>query len=259
VVTARLYDRAYTDSSSDQVTFEDAYAATVDVTFTAGTTGACAPSSGSLTIDKPSINHGEEVKFTATGYAEDAQYAVFFDGALVTGGLVSNILYPLPWNAFGSCVSHVVTLRIYNQRDIVALEEVTWQKAFLSTVSVTLNPGPGADCVTPNPSVKRTTTSSKTFSGFAVNSSKLTKKMKAGIKAFLRAHADVSRIDVTGFTMGPVMKADLKLALSRAESIKAYIRSLGYSTKIVVHASRDTKVGPKYRRATIVLSRQIAS
>ncbi len=258
VQTIRIYNRDYTGEES--VSFSDDYAASVDVTFNAGTTGACAtaPTPKTISVDKSSIKEGQEVTFTPTSSDPQALYGLFSDGALVETGPVSGINSALPWSAFGDCDSHVVTLRLYDTT-FSGSQNIAWSDAYAATVNVTFAASTTGKCAAVvAPSVKKSS-STKTFAGFAANSAKLTKKMKASIKAFIRAHAGITKIDITGFTMGPVKKVDAKLALSRAKAVKAYVKSLLKSAKIVVHAKTDKKVGAKYRRATIVLSYQTAS
>ena len=260
VATVRIYNSDFT--GEEAVSFSDAYAASVDVTLNAGTTGACAtaPTPKSISVDKSSIHEGQAVTFTPTASDPQTLYGLFKDGAFLEAGPVSAINSALPWSALGDCQSHVVTLRLYDST-FSGSSTVTWQDTYATSVNVTFAAGTTGDCaaaVTPTVKYKKAT-STKTFKGFAVNSAKLTKTMKAGIKAFIRAHSGITTIDITGFTMGPVSKADSKLALNRAKAVKTYVKSLISSAKIVIHAKRDKKLGAKYRRATIVLNFQTAS
>ncbi|MEY4366931.1 MAG: hypothetical protein RLZ28_346 [Actinomycetota bacterium] len=252
-VELRVYDATYT--GSETVTYQDSYASSALVTFDAGTGGDCIPT---LVADKSSISEGESVTFTPSGASSSALIGLFLDGILVeTGPLGFLGSSPIPWEALGNCTSHVVILRIYNV-EATPGAVVSLSDPYAATVSVTFNAGTSADCPpTVTPTVTKSTIA-KTFIGFAVNSAKLTKKMKAGIKAFIKARAGITSIDITGFTMGPIMKVDRQMATSRATAVKAYVKSLLSSVKVVTHAKTDKRIGAKYRRAIIVLKYETA-
>jgi hypothetical protein len=99
------------------------------------------------------------------------------------------------------------------------------------------------------------TRKAKSFSGFAINSSVLTKAMKKEIRGFLRKHTEEVCVSVSGFTMGPrVLSTDAKLAKDRAKVVRAYIKSLRPEASFTkIKWSTEKRVGDNVRRAKITL------
>jgi hypothetical protein len=95
----------------------------------------------------------------------------------------------------------------------------------------------------------------KSFSGFAINSAKLTRAMKKQIRTWLNKHPGELCVSITGFTMGPrVLATDPKLARDRARSIRSYIKSLRSDASFTPITSRTQKrVGDEVRRAKVTL------
>jgi outer membrane protein OmpA-like peptidoglycan-associated protein len=96
----------------------------------------------------------------------------------------------------------------------------------------------------------------KSFSGFAPGSSVLTNKMKAEIKAWLTKYDNITRVDISGFTMGPtVLASDARLAMRRAIVVKAYIMTLDSQVKFSkLTWKTETKLGNQVRRAVVTVN-----
>ena len=110
-------------------------------------------------------------------------------------------------------------------------------------------------CKLQSSAVGQTTTRTKTFSGFAINSSVLTAEMKSSIRTWLNKHPEKVCVGVSGFTMGPrVLSTDPKLAKDRARSVITYIKSLRPEASYTKIKSRTQKlVGAEVRRAKVTL------
>jgi hypothetical protein len=95
----------------------------------------------------------------------------------------------------------------------------------------------------------------QTFSGFAINSARLTPTMKKQIRTWLNEHPERVCVSVAGFTMGPrVLPTDPKLARERARSVRAFIKSIRPEASFTPITSRTQKlVGDDVRRAKVTL------
>jgi hypothetical protein len=98
-------------------------------------------------------------------------------------------------------------------------------------------------------------TKNRTFSGFAINSARLTPTMKKQIRTWLNEHPERVCVSVAGFTMGPrVLPTDPKLARERARSVRAFIKSIRPEASFTPITSRTQKlVGDDVRRAKVTL------
>jgi hypothetical protein len=96
---------------------------------------------------------------------------------------------------------------------------------------------------------------SRTFSGFAINSARLTPAMKRQIRTWLNKHPEEVCVSVAGFTMGPrVLPTDPKLAKDRARSVRSFIKSLRPDASFTPITSRTQRlVGDEVRRAKVTL------
>jgi hypothetical protein len=96
---------------------------------------------------------------------------------------------------------------------------------------------------------------SRTFSGFAINSARLTPSMKRQISTWLNKHPEEVCVSVAGFTMGPrVLPTDPKLAKDRARAVRAYIKSLRPEASFTPITARTQRlVGDEVRRAKVTL------
>jgi outer membrane protein OmpA-like peptidoglycan-associated protein len=117
-------------------------------------------------------------------------------------------------------------------------------------------PVPVEPCNLQASAVGQTTTKTKTFSGFAINSAVLTPAMKKQIRTWLKKHPEEVCVSVAGFTMGPrVLSTDPKLAKDRARAVRAYIASIRPEASFTPVTSRTQRlVGDDVRRAKVTLS-----
>lgn len=95
----------------------------------------------------------------------------------------------------------------------------------------------------------------KPFSGFAPDSSVLTSKMRSQIADFLKKYKKITKIDLTGFTMGPtVRKSDKALASARAKAVASLIKQLNPEVTTVTQSfGNETILGNKVRRVSITV------
>jgi outer membrane protein OmpA-like peptidoglycan-associated protein len=112
-----------------------------------------------------------------------------------------------------------------------------------------------ADPCTAVASTTAVTRKAKNFSGFAINSARLTPAMKRQIRNWLNKHPEEVCVSVAGFTMGPrVLPTDPKLARDRARAVRAYIKSLRPDASFTPITSRTQRlVGDDIRRAKVTL------
>ena len=96
---------------------------------------------------------------------------------------------------------------------------------------------------------------SKSFSGFAINSARLTPAMKKQIRTWLNRHPAAVCASVIGFTMGPrILSSDPKLARDRARAVRAFIKSIRPEASFTPITSRTQRlVGDDVRRAKVTL------
>jgi hypothetical protein len=104
-------------------------------------------------------------------------------------------------------------------------------------------------------SASAVSTKNRNFSGFAINSARLTPAMKKQIRTWLNRHPERVCVSVAGFTMGPrVLPTDPKLARDRARSVRAFIKSIRPEASFTPITSRTQKlVGDDVRRAKVTL------
>lgn len=95
-----------------------------------------------------------------------------------------------------------------------------------------------------------------TFSAyFAGNTAQLAPSAKAAVRSGLLNLSEVVSVEVVGFTSSKrLTAADKRLALARANSVAAAIRSLAPSTRITVKVGPAIGVGADKRRATVTVT-----
>lgn len=96
-----------------------------------------------------------------------------------------------------------------------------------------------------------------TIGGFADGSPVLTKKIKAKINAFLKAHSDYKTITCVGYTEGPtVLKTDYALSKRRAKNACSFAQvGLAKSMKLLgVRSGQDLVEAASVRRVVITLT-----
>ena len=105
------------------------------------------------------------------------------------------------------------------------------------------------------PSSRLVETRNRNFSGFAINSARVTPQMKRQIRNWFNKHPEEVCVSVRGFTMGPrVLPTDPKLARDRARAVRAYIKSIRPEASFTPITSRTQRVvGDKIRRAKVTL------
>lgn len=192
-------------------------------------------------------------------------YAVKSQGA--TGCTVNSSTGVITYTAVGSCV---VTATVTGTSAFLrSTKDVTFtisetappppnnssggSSSSSEPVAPAAKPVPVDPCAAPSSSASGT--KSRTFSGFAINSPKLTSAMKKQIRSWLDGQPDKVCVSVAGFTMGPrVLPTDPKLAKDRARSVKAYIQSLKPEASFTPITSKTQKlVGDDVRRAKVTL------
>jgi hypothetical protein len=198
----------------------------------------------------------------ATSSAPTITYAVKDAGT--TGCTFDSTPFVLSYSAVGNCI---VTATSSGTDDY---ETETVDRTFVVSAAVSNNSGGGSSgssgstlsatqalpvdpCSIPTSELEAR--NSKAFSGFAINSAVVTKKMKRQIKRWVEAHPEKLCVSVTGFTMGPrVLPTDPKLAKDRARAVRAYIRSLRPEASFMPITSRTQRlVGDEVRRAKVTL------
>ena len=93
-----------------------------------------------------------------------------------------------------------------------------------------------------------------TVPGFAANSTKLTRPMRAEIRKFLRANPDLNNVVCRGFTSSPVTAKDRVLARNRGKVACDYIKTLRPEAKVTIRSGSHTnKPGKQIRRVSITL------
>jgi hypothetical protein len=193
-------------------------------------------------------------------------YAVKNAGA--TGCTVNSSTGVITYTALGSCV---VTATVTGTSTYLkSTKDVTFTISATAPPSnnqgsgsssstalppVTTQSSPAAPCTISPSSATNSATKSKTFSGFAINSARLTPPMKKQIRTWLNRHPERVCVSVAGFTMGPrVLPTDPKLAKDRARSVRAYITSIRPEASFTPITSRTQRlVGDDVRRAKVTL------
>ena len=193
-------------------------------------------------------------------------YAVKNAGA--TGCTVNSSTGVITYTALGSCV---VTATVTGTSTYLkSTKDVTFTISATAPPSnnqgrgsssstalppVTTHSSPAASCTISPSSATNSATKSKTFSGFAINSARLTPPMKKQIRTWLNRHPERVCVSVAGFTMGPrVLPTDPKLAKDRARSVRAYITSIRPEASFTPITSRTQRlVGDDVRRAKVTL------
>ena len=93
-----------------------------------------------------------------------------------------------------------------------------------------------------------------TVPGFAANSTKLTRPMRAEIRKFLRANPDLNNVVCRGFTSSPATAKDRVLARNRGKVACDYIKTLRPEAKVTIRSGSHTnKPGKQIRRVSITL------
>ena len=120
---------------------------------------------------------------------------------------------------------------------------------------VTAPPVVKSDPCTAVSSASAVSTKNRNFSGFGINSARLTPAMKKQIRTWLNRHPERVCVSVAGFTMGPrVLPTDPKLARDRARSVRAFIKSIRPEASFTPITSRTQRlVGDDVRRAKVTL------
>ena len=91
-------------------------------------------------------------------------------------------------------------------------------------------------------------------SGFAANSAKLTRPMRAEIRKFLRANPSLSNVVCRGFTSSPAAAKDRALGRNRGKVACDYIKTLRPEAKVTIRSGSHTnKPGSQIRRVSITL------
>ena len=193
-------------------------------------------------------------------------YAVKNAGA--TGCTVNSSTGVITYTALGSCVvtATVTGTSTYlkSTRDVTFTISATappsnnqgsGSSSSTALPPVTTQSSPAAPCTISPSSATNSATKSKTFSGFAINSARLTPPMKKQIRTWLNRHPERVCVSVAGFTMGPrVLPTDPKLAKDRARSVRAYIKSIRPEASFTPITSRTQRlVGDDVRRAKVTL------
>jgi hypothetical protein len=193
-------------------------------------------------------------------------YAVKNAGA--TGCTVNSSTGVITYTAVGSCVvtATVTGTSTYlkSTKDVTITISATappsnnqgsGSSSSTALPPVTTQSSPAAPCTISPSSATNSATKSKTFSGFAINSARLTPPMKKQIRTWLNRHPERVCVSVAGFTMGPrVLPTDPKLARDRARSVRAFIKSIRPEASFTPITSRTQKlVGDDVRRAKVTL------
>lgn len=93
-----------------------------------------------------------------------------------------------------------------------------------------------------------------TVPGFAANSTKLTRPMRAEIRKFLRANPGLTEVVCRGFTSSPATAKDRVLARNRGKVTCDYIKTLRPEANVTIRSGSHTnKPGKQIRRVSITL------
>ena len=90
--------------------------------------------------------------------------------------------------------------------------------------------------------------------GFALDSTKLTLKMKKAIRKFVIANSELTTVTCRGFTSLPASARDMKLARQRGKAVCDYILKLNPDLTVrVLKGGHTEKTGSENRRVRIVM------
>lgn len=223
VVTFRIYDATFSEQT---YVWSDSYAATIDINLNAGTTGECAPVPPTTVDDVTNPTGGFSTGTTVT-----------INGANLEGMtklIINGVEVPFT-NLTGGGFSFVIPAGLAVGVYDLVIEGTfgTVTKAAAITIKATF----------------AQESKSKTVGGFALNSTVITKSMKAKIKAWVKSNPKGATYSITGYTSGPIFKTDYALAKARAKAVKAYILSLDKTAKFTaVKGTPDKRKGSHIRR-----------
>ena len=90
--------------------------------------------------------------------------------------------------------------------------------------------------------------------GFALDSAKLTPKMKRAIKKFVRSNPTLTTVTCKGFTSLPVSARDMRIATDRGKAVCKYIKKLNPDLSVkVLKGGHNNNSGSETRRVRIVM------